>query len=250
MMAGSKSDPVNYSFGLRQGGVYGNIEFAGGLRSFEQVIESIGDKIIAEFTYETTGGMNLTDAQIGAAVFGKDLNPFLGSAYGKEVHDEIIDWSFPGLTDEERGYIKAGSAEVDSLPNQTAEMSYKHAMLAPGGNFWVGLLKTVWFMYTMCLEARRAQSEFERAGGEGWSPEALRLIGQATHPATDMTSPAHRGFQEWHGLGGLNSLRVPRHVMREAGITPENLHEAVNGAHTVFLLAFGSKAYKQAITPH
>jgi hypothetical protein len=100
------------------------------------------------------------------------------------------------------------------------------------------------------LNARELQQEYEKNGGKGFSPEALYAIGVGIHTVTDSTSPAHAGYQVWHGLdSALDLIRGASHAARESEITPEQRREAINKGRAVFQMAFGSKLSAIAFKP-
>src|SRR6267378_695615 len=49
-----------------------------------------------------------------------------------EIHNQIIDRAFPGLSQAQRQVLKDASAHVDRLAGQTKAHNHEHAMKSPG----------------------------------------------------------------------------------------------------------------------
>jgi hypothetical protein len=173
-----------------------------------------------------------------------------------EIHNRIIDKAFPGLTNAQREVLKRASRVVDSLPNQSPEMSYKHAMRAPDQSELKAALYAGLFMAHNAVQARQRQAAKDTRGrlfgGGGLSDSALFFVGQAIHTATDSTSPMH-GFKVWRGLIGKDigeSLSLVagalKHQAGESTITDEQMDEAVADAQKTYRIALGEKLYKNA----
>ncbi|MCM3872157.1 MAG: hypothetical protein ND895_15850, partial [Pyrinomonadaceae bacterium] len=156
------------------------------------------------------------------------------------IHNSIIDGIAPCLTLRERRQMKTASADVDE--DQSLDGSYKHAMRAPGQSVYDAYLSSTLFIFEAVLGARELQQDYAANGGKGFSPDALYAVGIAIHTVTDSTSPAHTGFQVWHGLDGpINLIRAARHGVLESEITPAQQTEAVNKGREIFRMAFGLK---------
>jgi RHS repeat-associated protein len=130
------------------------------------------------------------------------------------VHQTSIDRSLWFLPIEDRVVLMNQQWKIDAPWSQTPENSHIHAMREASDT---GPWETVEhakeraneFARNEILEARRLQAEGKRT-------EALAHLGNAMHTLQDSTSPAHRGFQGWHGEKGfVNHLREYLHIVRE-----------------------------------
>ena len=190
----------------------------------------------------------------------------------KGIHDELIRKAFPGLTRREISQIQSGSASVDvkrGFPITLIEsQAYKHSM-TPGsyvremGSVPAAQAKAMAEAATFVATKTAEATQYQLAGQ---SSKALFAIGEASHPVTDNTSPAHAGFQVYSipqtvvmipGLGlpavVPDADRFARdlqdHTAREAGpITSEQEKAAINGLRAVYASALGEEALQRAIT--
>jgi RHS repeat-associated protein len=114
------------------------------------------------------------------------------------------------LTASEVGLVDAASVFVDQ--GQGTTESYQHAMRAPGqsksaakakANSWVNQNLTA------------AQKNWCTCGPMN-RLVALWFFGLALHTVQDSTSPAHHGFQVWHGLAPQWWPADANHVAKEA----------------------------------
>ena len=151
--------------------------------------------------------------------------------WATDAHEYFIDKAFPNLAPAIRDIIKAGSAYADKPSYQTAEFAYMHAMSSELLNAGQAREKMCDFIKTHLREAEDAK----RAGtGHHWFH-----LGMALHAVMDSTSPAHEGFQMWHGvrrdgrrhgpwpssLENINVAKQPFHTKR----TLERMQEAMKG---------------------
>ncbi len=110
------------------------------------------------------------------------------------------------LPDNALKQFKEASRYVDEF--QEANLSYLHAMRAPGQS---------------AEEAQRLMNDFiskkvadyKRLMSEGKTDDAYFALGMAMHPIMDSTSPSHKGFQEWR------TKNIIPHSQAEKIITPE-----------------------------
>jgi RHS repeat-associated protein len=171
-----------------------------------------------------------------------------------DVHNQIIDAAFPGLSAQQRNELKRISAWVDRIPGgQTKAHNHEHAMRSPGEN---------------PAAARRAIDQniqnHERAAqqAQGGTPDhasqinnrALDEFGQALHTTTDRTSPAHTDAsgnpREWNGIPVTpeGKQAVEQHMAEEAHPTPEQFEGAVVAAQQALKNTFGDAAFQDATT--
>ena len=168
------------------------------------------------------------------------------------THADIIDRAFPGLSLAQRRILRNTSEWVDRLAGQTLAANPTHAMRSPGED-----------AVTARGNIDRGIRGHERAAKrlQGKTPEhvsqikrrAMEEFGQALHPVTDRTSPAHTDAagnpREWAGIS-LDTLQdLKEHKAEEAVITPEQMNTAVGAARESFRRTFGPKALQEAITP-
>jgi hypothetical protein len=62
---------------------------------------------------------------------------------------------------------------------------------------------------------------------------AYQMLGQAMHPIMDSTSPAHKGFQEWHVSDSLSHGNFSLSIESEDHLTPMALDETVQLMNSV-----------------
>jgi hypothetical protein len=126
-------------------------------------------------------------------------------------------------------------------------------MRAPGQSVDEAARKASDFIGSQRDKARQIQGQYERGGGTGMSKEALAEFGKALHTVTDMTSPAHEGFQVWYGLpipGDTNfardALSAKAHADAESAISYDRLGYAVGAAAQLYSHTFGEDKLQQA----
>ena len=169
------------------------------------------------------------------------------------IHEQIIDRAFPGLTNAQRQILKDRSAWVDRPAGQTKAHNHEHAMKSPGED---------------PVSARRAIDEniknHEEAATkkQGGTPDsvskikknALKEFGEALHPVSDRTSPAHTDAQnnprDWSGIPTSESeyQAAKQHEREESTISPAQMDTAAGAARESFKRTFGEKALKEAAT--
>jgi RHS repeat-associated protein len=135
---------------------------------------------------------------------------FLNMGFAIPLTHENSDRRALPLAASDVGIVDAASVFVDN--GQGTAQSYQHAMRAPGqskaaaraaANAWV----------TQNLKA--AQQNWCTCGAMN-HPVALWHFGLALHTVQDSTSPAHYGFQVWHGLAPQWWPADADHVAKEA----------------------------------
>jgi RHS repeat-associated protein len=170
-----------------------------------------------------------------------------------EIHKQIIDSAFPGLSLAQKSELKRISAWVDRASGQTQAHNHEHAMKSPGED---------------PTAARRAidqniQSHEQAAQKmEGGTPEhasdikngALDEFGQALHTVADRTSPTHTDSsgnpQEWPGVprSTFDAAEELAHTEGEKTATPEQFEDAVVAVQQAFKSTFGDAAFQDATT--
>jgi hypothetical protein len=121
-----------------------------------------------------------------------------------------------------------GSAMADE--DQTPAGAYKHAMRNGAANESVTKARQAWerFVYESLEAARRT----------GNRELALAILAEGMHALMDSTSPAHRGFQPWHG-DSHDYPGIPGHVSKD------NNPSGADSRATVDLLRAYYDAYAQ-----
>lgn len=171
-----------------------------------------------------------------------------------EIHNQIIDRAFPGLSAAQRNQLKQTSAWVDRAAGQTKAHNHEHAMRSPGEN---------------PVAARQAINEniqnHEQAAqrAQGGTPEhasqinngAMNEFGQALHTVEDRTSPAHTDAngnpREWSGVPSTPGeyQAAKQHEAEESTISPEQMNNSVQAARDAFGQTFGQNALNEAAPP-
>ena len=167
-----------------------------------------------------------------------------------DIHNQIIDKAFPGLSDHERSVLKSASASMDHcLSCQSEKNSYKHSMRAPDENPAEAKQKTQNFVKTEEHEAQVDQKGTP-ANASDINDKSLSAFGEAAHTVADGTSPAHVDSQgnplPWNPY---SPSEVEAHEAAESTITPEQMNNAVNALQQAFQDTYGEAAAKQAVTP-
>jgi hypothetical protein len=88
--------------------------------------------------------------------------------------------------------IADGQVLVDSAPNQTLDMSYKHAMRSPDQSASDACKKANDFVREQYKKAWAAQAAGDRK-------TAMTEFSVGLHTLQDATSSSHSGFQVWDG---------------------------------------------------
>ncbi|HEY5884685.1 MAG TPA: RHS repeat-associated core domain-containing protein [Pyrinomonadaceae bacterium] len=190
----------------------------------------------------------------------------------KGTHDRLIEKAFPGLTRREIRQIQRGSHSVDvkrGVPITLIEsQAPKHAQ-TPGsyvremGSVPAAQARAMGESATFVATKTAEATQHQLAGN---SSKALFAIGEASHPVTDNTSPAHAGFQVYSvpqtvvmvpGIGlpavvpdaAQLAKELREHEAREARPpTPEEEKAAIDGLRAVYASALGQEALQRAIT--
>jgi len=168
------------------------------------------------------------------------------------VHNQIINEAFPGLSKDQLKNLQTASKNVDS--DQSLAGSYKHGLA--NGEDMNGTVHAEMdsdnFISSNLRDARSIQANWIASGQTGIAPGALTAFGNALHTITDKTSPSHKYFQPWYGLGLFDLPEAGYHFVREAwpwGGNQQRQQDAVNAARRAFLLTFGNDSASQAETP-
>ena len=166
-----------------------------------------------------------------------------------EIHEQIIDKAFPGLTEKQRSIIKAWSANMDHcFTCQLESTAYQHSMRAPGEDIAKAKNDTAKFISDKEGEARNAQG-FQAKSLDQITPGSLGRFGEGGHTVMDGTSPAHVDAQgnplEWnpYSISGVQA-----HEAAEATISPAQMDTAVGALRQAFANVYGADIARQAAT--
>ena len=170
------------------------------------------------------------------------------------IHEQIIDRAFPGLTQEQRQILKDRSAWVDRPAGQTKAHNHEHAMKTLGEDPVTASRVIDQNIKNHEEAAKKTQGGIPESVSQ-IKPEAMKEFGEALHPVTDRTSPAHTDAEgnprDWRGIPTTPSeySAARQHEREEATISPEQMKTAVGAARESFGRTFGLKALQEAITP-
>lgn len=171
-----------------------------------------------------------------------------------EIHNQIIDAAFPGLSVTQRNELKRISAWVDRVPGgQTKAHNHEHAMKSPGEDPAAARRAIDQNIQTHEQAAQKAQGGTPEHASE-IQKGALDEFGQAGHTVTDRTSPAHTDAngnpRDWNGIPTTPGQAevVSQHEAEEATATPEQFENAVVAIQQAFKNTFGDAAFQEATT--
>jgi RHS repeat-associated protein len=169
-----------------------------------------------------------------------------------DIHNQIINKAFPGLSVQQRQVLMDASRYVDRWRNQTKAHSHDHAMRSPGEDPGKAKAAVDGIIQNHEKAAQRVQGEtLEHASSINKS--AMNEFGKALHTVEDRTSPAHTDAtgnpREWNGIPTTPSevKDSQKHGDEEEVITPEELTDSVKAARDAFKETFGDKALQEAI---
>jgi RHS repeat-associated protein len=152
------------------------------------------------------------------------------------IHELIIDNALHGLSDAERRNIKEGSYFVDDPLNsgQSASQAYQHGMGIPGES----TDDTAERADTFINDNVDAAQDYLKRNSPSWS---LFRFGEAFHTVSDMTSPAHEGYQIWRARG------VSLHRDTEKLISNFRMGLAVGATIYLYRYTYGPQALSRAV---
>jgi hypothetical protein len=123
------------------------------------------------------------------------------SDWATSAHDLLIERAFPAASQECLTQIKAGSAFVDRLENQTPSNAYQHALRQKSEKKEFARSKMATFIqyhYELAaLENRQALLATHNTEAILHHLRACFERGVGLHPLMDSTSPAHADFAIW-----------------------------------------------------
>jgi len=158
-------------------------------------------------------------------------------------HDEIYQEALPGLSSDAMQLLEDASATVDYRPgSQDPENAFIHGMR--NGNNGETVDQAQQDSDDSIAENQHNAQDIEAAwlksGHSGIAPAALTAFANVAHTVSDRRSPAHRGFQKWHGTkGALNKLRALLHLSNELVPTPSEFQQSVTDVQNAFNQTFG-----------
>ena len=168
-----------------------------------------------------------------------------------DIHNQIIDKAFPGLSPSQRAILKSASSAMDGILNggQSKGNAYQHSMRAPNESPATAKKDTQNFIKT---DEHLAQVDQKTTptNASDINDKSLYMFGNAAHTVADGTSPEHVDAQgnplPWNPLSPSG---VEAHVEGEATITPEQMNSAVTAVQQAFQDTYGQAAAQQATTP-
>ena len=151
------------------------------------------------------------------------------------IHNLIVDRSLPGLSPAQRKQIKDGSYSVDAVSTggQTSSHSNEHGMTIPGQSQDEAAEHGDQFINTNVDHAQYAN---EHTG----LTSSLYDFGRAFHTVSDMTSPAHEGYEVWY----LQDAGT--HRKRESSIDNYRMGLAVGATLKLYAYTYGQAALQRA----
>ena len=168
------------------------------------------------------------------------------------IHNKIIEEAFPGLSKSEIQTLQKASYDTDynnrelGMDPQDPHVSYIHGM-SDGTDAneinAIALAESLGdrFIDENLAAAVVAQRDWIASGHTGLCPKALTAFGNAAHTVMDRTSPAHRGYQRWSGVGFLGIPGLV-HFLRESWATRSERQGAEQQLQILFWQTFGSES--------
>jgi RHS repeat-associated protein len=152
-----------------------------------------------------------------------------------KIHDLIVDRSLPGLSAAQRKEIKNGSWSVDDplKGGQNTSRSNEHGMTIPGQSQGQAAENADTFINTNVDNAKY------NYGHHGLT-SSLYDFGRAFHTVSDMTSPAHEGYQVWY----LSETRS--HMNRESSIDNFRMGLAVGATLSLYRYTYSQAELQRA----
>ncbi len=151
------------------------------------------------------------------------------------IHELIIDRALPRLSGAQRQEIKNGSWSVDdpARGGQLTSHANEHGETIPGQSQDDAAQKADQFVNT---NVDNAKWNYEHHGLNS----SLYDFGRAFHTVSDMTSPAHEGYQYWY-VSGYRS-----HRNRESDIDSYRMGLAVGATLSLYKYTNGAAELQQA----
>ena len=151
------------------------------------------------------------------------------------IHELIIDRALPRLTDHQRQEIKNGSYSVDDFTKggQSTSHANEHGMTEPGQSQNEAARNANTFINN---NLNRAQYAHDHSG----LTSSLWDFGRAWHTVSDMTSPAHEGYQVWYWQD------TPPHMRGESSIDSYRMGLAVGATLNLYAYTYGQAELQRA----
>jgi RHS repeat-associated protein len=178
-----------------------------------------------------------------------------------EIHNQIIDAAFPGLSQHQRDVLKNASYKMDHcFTCQSQSHNHEHSMKSPGEDPNSAKQATHDFIAKQETAAQKDQGGTPTKASD-INDKSLGDFGKAGHTVTDGTSPAHVDSagnpKDWNGIPtnplsptfGSDMAAIEQHNSEEATISPEQLETAVKALQQAFTNTYGQAAAQQATTP-
>ena len=152
------------------------------------------------------------------------------------IHNLIIDRALQGLSDAQRQKIKDGSWSVDDplKGGQNTSRANEHGQTIPGQSQDDAAQQADQFINTNVDNAKELNER-------GDFMMSLCFFGKAFHTVSDMTSPAHEGYQVWQKRGAF------LHADTEKAISSFRMGLAVGATIALYRYTYGQEASKRAV---
>jgi RHS repeat-associated protein len=159
------------------------------------------------------------------------------------IHNLVVDNALRGLPAAERKQIKDGSWSVDDprFGGQDVAQSNQHGMTKPGQSQEEAADNAGQF-----INDNVEQAQDLRRRNDMYSVwPSLYYFGRAFHTVSDMTSPAHEGYQRWDG-GLFHPYNTGRHIGSEWSISNFRMGLAVGATLALYRYTYGHQALQRA----
>jgi RHS repeat-associated protein len=156
------------------------------------------------------------------------------------IHNLIIDRALPGLSKAQQREIKNGSYSVDDplRGGQNVAQSNQHGMTRPRQSQEEAAQNADQFINE---NIDKAKWNYEHHG----LTSSLYDFGRAFHTVSDMTSPAHEGYQVWNG-GILHPYSTGYHMGEESSISDFRMGLAVGATLALYRYTYGQRELERA----
>jgi RHS repeat-associated protein len=205
--SGNVVEQITYdAFGNSSGSAYTRYTYTG--REFDT---DTGLYYYRARFYDPAVGRFISEDPIGFAGGNVNIYSYVGNnpilfsdpsgLWDPKAHAEIIKQALERcLSDKQRRQLQDASEWVDRAAGQLEANAYQHGMRGGPGQSVEDARKAAGDFISGHLKKARSLAPQGCQGGYGKIPwDALWEFGQGLHTITDMTSPAHEGFQIWYG---------------------------------------------------
>ena len=165
---------------------------------------------------EESGGLSLYAFCVNDPINSWDVLGNWPSGFGLNYHQDSWNRVLPNAPAIDLSLYRAGTKMADASPFQTADMSFMHAMTPTGTDPNLS-------RYTSNLFVNLTLSTAGQFAAMGNQEFTEFLVGAASHPPQDSTSPPHGFSNFWDG--GADIIGEIVHVLRELFKSPSQTTE-------------------------